>query len=463
MEFEHNTSIKKNHLYDLLYSINYNSSSNDSIKQILSNINKIKKKYNLDIIDKKHFIIIKTQDLSENLRHTNIILDRVLHQIKICVIDKSNYKPLIYIDKPINHINTDYIHNKNSYLTNYIYDKIKNFDNIEFDNNVISIYKNYIGSYIVLFNHNDIWKFLFQNDIYTFNVQNHHILYLHLHKHIDKLDKSLCYHIILVDSRIRNLISCPHNNNYIVLLKTTYKYTLNENYNNVHDFFIPNSKIYISCMDELILYLETLDKNNTYIKKIAHKGVIMKVDINQNDSIYIRFNTETYKNLLQDIPKGINLNEIYLYLYKKNKLSEILQYINDTSIDIIKRINTSMSTLSREILDIYHLTRNQNNSTLYNLLPHTYRQILYSLHTHYIEQKNNINSINDIDNNIDDSIKISLTIENVYIKLKEIDIKLLVSLYKDRETLITCLLNSNYETKKLIKSCIYTQIQSKLL
>lgn len=457
MESLNSLSIRKNHLFELLYSIESNNNKNSSIKQILTNIDTIKKNNNfnnLKITDTKNFLIIKTKNICENLRHSNTILDRVLHQTNIYIIDKTNYKPLIYIDKPIKHHNTEYIHNKNSYLKSYVYDKIKNFNTMEFDKSIISIYKNYIGSYIVLFYHNDIWQFLFSGIIYTFNIKNHYILYKHLQEHINKLDKNICYHLLIVDSRIRNLISYPHHNNYIVLIKTTQKYTLNEDFNNPYDFFTTNKQIHLSCIDELDLYLETLDKNNTNMKKIAFKGVIMKIDIDNNDSIYIRYDTDTYKNLLNIIPKGLSLNEIYLHLYQNNKLSEILQYINDTSADIIKRINISMSTLSREILDIYHMTRNQNNSLLYNLLPKAYRQILYYLHSDYIEQKNSIDK---------NTIKIAITVENVYNKLKEIDTKLLVNIFKERNLFIVNLSDSNHNSKKIIKSCVYTKIQSKLL
>jgi hypothetical protein len=433
------------------------SIKNNNIKYILTNINVFNyynNLKNLELIDKKNFLIIKTHNISDNLRHSDDILDRILHQTKICVIDKTNHKPLLYIDKSIKHHKSEYTYNKNSYLKSYVYDKIQNFNNSEFDNRYISIYKNYIGSYIVLFNHNNIWKFLFSDNIYTLTIHNHYILYTQLHTHLDELDKNICYHLILVDSRIRNLISYKYDNNYIVLIKSTHKYTLRENFNNPYAFFTTNKNIYLSCMDELNLYIETLDKNNTHLKKITHKGVIMKINIDVNDSIYIRFDTDTYKNLLHMIPKGLNLNEIYLQLYQNNKLTDILQYINDTSTDIIKRINTSMGTLSREILDIYHMTRNQNNSTLYNLLPPSYRKILYYIHRTYIEQKNSIDML---------IVKISITVENVYNILKEIDIKLLVNIYKERNLLNENILNSEHELKKLLKACVHTQIQSKLL
>ena len=67
-------------------------------------------------------------------------------------------------------------------------------------------------------------------------------------------------------------------------------------------------------------------------------------------------------------------------------------------------------------------------------------------------------------NNINGNIhKISITIDNVYNKLKNIDINLLIKIYKDRNSLESYLLNTHYNSKKIIKSCVYTQIQSKLL
>lgn len=451
MELKYNSlSIKKNHLYDFLYSIKHDTSSSDNIKQQLMLLPNIYKN-NIEIIDIKDFIIIKTHDISDNLRHENNTFDKILHQMKTCVIDKSTYKPLIYIDKPIQY--TDNVCS-NSYLKNYVYDTYTDFNNTDFDNNNMSIYKNYIGSYIVLFTHNNIWKFLFSDNIYTFDIKNHYILYSYLHKHIDKLDNSKCYHLLITDTRLRNLISHNFINNEIILIKTTIKYTLEEDFNNIYDFFTTNKKIYVSCFDELNIYLETLDNNNINLQKISYKGVIMKINIEHNDSIYIQYNTNSYTNLLNILPKYLNIHEIYMYLYQCDKLSHILSYINDSSSDIIKRINISMGTISREIIDIYHMTRNQNNSELYNLLPMSYKQILYYLHSDYIEQKTC---------DTENKQKISITVDNVYNKLKNIDYNLLVSLYRERNKLIDNIFLSTYKTKNPLKYCVYTQIQSNLL
>jgi hypothetical protein len=134
-----------------------------------------------------------------------------------------------------------------------------------------------------------------------------------------------------------------------------------------------------------------------------------------------------------------------------------------------------MSTLSREILDIYHMTRKKKNSDLYSILPQSYRQILYQLHSNYISQKLKTNSDDDTSDNLDISdgfdiddcdCKISITVDDVYTKLKKIDIRKLVEIYKDRDVLINNIrLNATIITPCVdpIKSCTSTTIQSKLL
>ena len=111
-----------------------------------------------------------------------------------------------------------------------------------------------------------------------------------------------------------------------------------------------------------------------------------------------------------------------------------------------------MSTMSREILDIYHMTRNKNNSELYNILPNNYKKLLYQLHSDYILQKNTINNFT----------KISIGVNDVYNKLKKLDTSMLINLYLERDVLINMSINKN-NILFPIKSCINTKIQSKLL
>jgi hypothetical protein len=289
-------------------------------------------------------------------------------------------------------------------------------------------------------------------------METHSVLYEHIGKHVDELDKNLCYHILLVDSRLRKIIIQSNNFNYVVLIKTTEKYTLNVSFNNPHTFFVSDNRIYLSCMDELNMYLEDLDILNSKAKKLLHRGIMMKVKLDNYDDILISYDTYTYKRLINMIPKGVNMHEIHLKLYKSDKLNHVLQYIDDSYTDIVKRINISMSTMSREILDIYHMTRNQSNSILYNILPHSYRQILYQLHSDYINQKNDIDK-----SEFDNREKMSISVDNVYTKLKELETDILMELYRDRDQLSENIKNCNEIIKNPIKTCTNTKIQTKLM
>lgn len=431
--------------------------NNNSIK--LQNIIKTKEYNNpKSLFNKLNFTFyndlftISTNDINDNLRHTDQYFDRILHQTKIVLFDK-NSLPICYVDKPI--VNTKindslYIENENSYLKTYVFDVIDNFHDNNFDHSKISIYKNHIGSYIVLFFHNDKWYFLYKG-VYELNKDTHYILYEHIGNHLSKLDTNLCYHIILKDIRLQRLFTC--NTNHIIIVKITEKYTLVEkSISNVNNLFIEDKRLYFSCMDELYLRLEEIDIYNNYHKKMYDRGFLLKINVDNYENIIIEYDTYLYHKLIKMVPQGLNIHAVYLKLYQSDLLNFFLMYTNNSYTDTIKRINMSISTMSREILDIYHMTRNKNNKKLYSLLPQSYKQMLYYLHSNYIDQKNDSIVFND-----NDSIgsKPAISVDIVYNKLKQIDIYLLIELFKDRSELIT----NKYPTK----NCIYTLIQSSLL
>ena len=440
------------------------------------------------------FVVISTNDINENLRHTDLQFDRILHQTKLAVFEKSTYVPIFYLDKSIKDSELNYTHNENSYLKCYVYDVIDRFHEKEFDKSIISIHKNHIGSYIVLFYHKKNWYFMFSGNIYEFNSETHSILYEHIGYHLSKFDKTLCYHMILVDTRLQKLITpiCDANH-HVVLIKTTEKYTMiersfaNDKTEKCYGVFVQDVRIYISCMDELIVRLEELDIKNTRAKKLLNRGFLMRIKVDDADEIYISYDTLTYKRLMGMIPTGLGLHGVHLKLYQTDKLNYFLQYINDYYNDIVKRINISLSTMSREILDIYHMTRKKKNSELYTLLPHSYRQIMYQLHSDYIDQKNSSidntvtetdieliaksyvhiienNDSKEVDTYTDSDNRVSISVDNVYTKLKELDTSLLIDLYKDREELLKNIKNADIDKiKNPIKDCINTRIQTTFL
>lgn len=380
-----------------------------------------------------NFLIVSPSNINQNLHHINQNINNVIHQLKYIIFDKQTYEPICYREKT----------NIPSYLNRCMSD-VLSFETKEFNN--ISIYTNYIGSYIILFFHN-IWYFVFNNTIYEYNNIIFPVLYEHLNKHIDRFDINLCYHIMLVDKRTRKIISHTGDTNYIVLLKATHKRTLQITHteHNMEE----NKRIYMSCLDELIFNLNECDAINMKTNKLVHRGYILIYN-----NIYIKYDTNLYKsliNIIQQVNKQDKTkHHIHIKLYQQNKLNYLLQYINgDDAKEIIKRIRISLQTISREILDIYHLTRNKNNEAIYNHLPHAYKHILYKLHANYIIQKSN-----------ETDEKISITNENIYHTLKELDYKYLRDIYLYREQLKLKL----YGIEMLYtKMCNYTDIECKLL
>lgn len=461
-------------LFDKVCELSNTSQNRLSIVNVSNNLKKIlaEKLYlchdslsNLTFDLSDDFVIVSSGEINDNLRHIDHDLDRVLHQTKVVVFERSSCLPIFYLEKTIKESDT------NSYLKNYVYDKIK-YQTEEFDTKKIFIHKHYIGTFIVLFHleSKDKWYFFLNNKVYEFNRNTHPLLYEHIGSYIVRFNTDMCYHLVLVDSRIRKLITPTCETNHVVLVNLTNKYSLEETVSNHTDYdgvFLDDKRIYFSCLDELNVRLEEADVVNLKAKKLLNRGFIVKIDIGESEKLSISYDTYTYKHLNSLIPANLGIHSAYLCLYQQDKLNYFLQYVTDSYVDMVKRINTSMSTMSREILDIYHMTRNKKNSELYKILPQTYRHMLYQLHSDYIVQKvQKTDDYNyDYENlEINGDEKVSITVDNVYTKLKELDIHILIELYKDRDELIVSINNDkSNEIINPVKMCVSTLIQSKLL
>ena len=424
------------------------------------------------------FIIVSAERLHDNLRHTNPRINDVLHEISCCIFSRKTYEPICVVYRCMIHHQCDTkLQNINNcgVNTSYVVSRIHNILNMytykEFDQNRIIIRKRYIGSFIILFNHNDKWWFLLHKCIYIFSKENHPILYEHLREGIDNFDKTLCYHLVLVDNRTRNIIMPYNEYNRVILIGLTSKTTLKEidmpTDDIIYNVLYVDQRIYLSCLDELLLRLEELDMINKKNKRLMNRGYIVALyNEEKTEKIIVGYDTMMYMQLMTNIPSGLNMHGVHLFLYQKDLLSSFLQFTSDANVDIVKRINNTISTMSREILDIYHATRKKQNGDLYKILSSSYKKIIYSLHSGYIDQKNDTN---DNKSSTSEYIefdtfdqKVAVTVDNVYTKLKSIDIMELINLYADREILLTEL--SKYPTiLNQMKRCTNTLIQCKLL
>ena len=245
---------------------------------------------------------------------------------------------------------------------------------------------------------------------------------------LNKLNTDYCYHVAKTDSDI-------------VTLLITKKYT---------NIITESNLFKTGKFDDLQNDLTDLGRINKENKKIINTGFII---IHNQDDIY-KIYEDTYC-FIKDRSNLTNIHELMLDLYKKDKLTQIAPLITKYVNDNINRINIFMKTLSKEILNIYHITRQKNS--IYNDLPLIYKKILSDIHNIYITEKTNTSNKNEYE--LIDSK--SITIHDIYYYLKDTSTDILVDIGKQRLLLI--------ENNNLIiipyhnSTCIYTVTETKLL
>jgi len=188
-----------------------------------------------------------------------------------------------------------------------------------------------------------------------------------------------------------------------------------------------SNKIFFSCFDELefdlIEGIKTMDKT----KKLTNAGYL----IEYQNQIYVLQN-KLYEKILKLNPPYPNPMKRYLDLYKSDNLNYIINYIYLYPYELIKRINSSLKTLSKEFLNIYHLTRNHANPEIYEKLSADEKKILYDLHEIFITTRQN-----ELHTNPQEFIdKKSVTVDSVYKYLKKMEIDQFLKLYTNRKELI---------------------------
>jgi hypothetical protein len=422
-------------------------------------------------IDKnKKLLTLLVSNVSDNLKYSDPILNRVLHQSCVIVFDIDTYYPLFSLENRINSSDISPIDRENSYLNKHLYSVMESYRNSEFDHNKVECYKNHIGSYIVIFYNNGNWLFFFSGKTYELCIEKHAVLYEHISDHIDKLDKNYCYHIILIDPRLRIPLQSPCDSSYMILIKINEIHSLQE-YGIDHpsvpeNLFVEDKRIFLSCIDQLDLYLEEMNNVNTKNKKLYNRGLIVKVKVDQFEPIHIIYDTYTYKRLDDMMPHDMTIHEAHMHLYQTDRLNNVLQYVDDPDNAglIVTRINLAIVTMGREILDIYHYTRNKENPELFELLSSAYRDIMHNLHGQFISKKNR--KVHNKDG-CGDGEKVSITTEDVYMTLKNMDTLALSELFVDREQLKDKIDQNKHKlmdrTIEIIKNCNSTSLQTRLL
>lgn len=311
----------------------------------------------------------------------------------------------------------------------------------------------------------------------------------------DDLNKEYCYHFILVHHKNRNIIS--YSNTYgkeyteLFHMLTTEKKTLNE----VPGITVKGTQKVgeeeFSSLDALTSKLKEISKQDEYTHKVTTEGYVLKLysgKVYQSSFTTLKLQTDVYHKIMSIKPNNSNIHQSYLELYQKDILNDFIPYFTKYNGESINRIHTSMKNMSKEILDLYHSTRQKKNPSLYNNLTDQYKKILYSLHGLYIkfrkqeykgtpleleavvqeavvkeEVQEADNSDMSEDNDSMTTVKQpvdtkSINVHDIYNFMKEMSANDLRKLYYERTMLL-----ENPNNTFLNRNCICTKTQSALM
>jgi hypothetical protein len=352
-------------------------------------------------------------------------------------------------------------------------------NNIIYDNGTIDIVSklnwksfeiieyNFNSAYVILFYQNETWYITYDETITKLsNVQNLYSrvlnnLFAEYNIELSKLQTNVSYHLMLTHPSLSKVTQ--HDVKSITLLWTC------DNTINLIDIETPFNKNlkYFSCLDELQISLEIECNNDMMNKSLSFGGYFIKIPYlfgNKQQYMCCVIRSNLYKHILSILPKNDNKYISYLELYQKNELSDVIVYIHKYPNDVIRRINMAIRTLSKEILNIYHLTRKKQNIVLYTNLSRGYKKVLFELHKIYVTQKHLEISSKQSKNGAQLIEKKSISVDVVYDYLKSINVSDLIQIFKDRTEIINALVDENYKLYNIFNlNDIYIVTQIELM
>lgn len=388
-----------------------------------------------------------TDNMSTSLLHNDELINDIIKNYKFIIFDIKTLLPIVtFYNKP-------YVDNDTEII----------LSNEKWTN--VQVTKYYLESrHICVFYHKEKWIMCTCPDVIVelthtdeevdpLNTDNFHnyknIKDKQLLLNLDKLNINYSYHFLLKNKIFRKVGYC--NDNYVNSISLLW--TCDKNANIIElpdDMIIQKEKLcHFSCLDEMMTSLEFIN-NETIVSKTLNTGGFYIRIFSSNKQKYkiCILRTEIYKYILSSIPRYNNQYVNYLNLYQNNNLSSILPYLHKYPSDVIRRINMSIKTLSKELLNIYHLTRKKQNSDLYECLSQPYKKILYDLHKIYVNQKYEGFIVKKPEEILIE--KKSISVEIVYNYLKEMSTEDLLQIFSERNTLIKKLTDVGYEYENIL-------------
>jgi len=369
--------------------------------------------------DSENMIMLKKTQIISKDKHDKIIMHK----------SKNTFNPII------------------SFSNNTIYDNGAIDILSKVDWNLLEITEYDVNSlFVILFNVNNIWYISYDEIITKLDNIDNTIVRIFKNSldeseiKLDELNIELTYHLMLTHPLLSKITQ--HDNKFITLLWTCDKKI------NLVDQNTPFDKKlkFFSCLDELLISVEMECNNDILNKSLTFGGYYIKVPYlfnNKTQYMCCVIRSNLLKHILTILPKNENKYINYLELYQKNELSDVITYLHKYPNDVIRRINMATRTLSKEILNIYHLTRKKQNFVLYTNLTQKFKKVLFELHKIYVTQKHA--ELKQTKDGIQLIEKKSISVDVVYDYLKSIYITDLVQIFNDRKNIINILSEEKYD------------------
>lgn len=271
---------------------------------------------------------------------------------------------------------------------------------------------------------------------------------------LDELDQRYCYHFILLHHKNRNIVDYSRlGKQYktVALAMTTEKYTFNVVQYTINENIIYPRIVNFNNLSEVLKDLEDISDGDKNTNHISTEGFILEY-YHDGCMTLLKLQTPIYQTISAMKPNVSNLEAMFLELYQKDQLRDIIPFFSNHCGETVVRINNAMKTMSTEILNLYHITRSHKNEQMYENLPASYKCALYIIHGLYLQKKTK-----EITNELND--KKTITIYDVYESLKKLEGFNLRKLFVDRLKMM-----NEDGTKLLLRTnCFYTLLEGKLL
>ena len=332
----------------------------------------------------------------------------------------------------------------------------------------ITVQKCLEGTYLMVYNHNGKWNIstrrcLDSSESVWIKGMSYFDLFwdaVNGQFTLNDLNPQYVYHFVLVHYKNRNIVNYSSNDLHF---KSVYHIITSSKLAMTAVDVLINDKVprikheQFNSFDELKNTIANLSNNNESSYKITCEGYIIKVHDDFGNFRIFKIQTPIYRKLAKIKPNNSNFHQIYLELYQRDQLKNFLPFFERFNSDTIKRIDNAMKNISKEILDLYHMTRQKKNPEVYNSLSEQYRKIIYGLHGLYI--KNRKTEFDDTSKNtiFDKKVSRSINVHDVYHYLKNIEPHELRKLFSDRLELL------NDPKITFLNDCINTLAHSKLM